>query len=82
MMRQQQQLMDLANYALLADLGNLDLKDETLGRAGQLTDADKQDVANARRSPRSEPARGIFFPSRSTRRCSPSRWNAPASTAR
>ena len=46
---QQQQLVDLATHAFLTDIGNLELKDETLGRAGQLTEADKQDVANARR---------------------------------
>lgn len=46
---QQQQLVDLATYAFFSDVGNLDLKEELLARAGQLTEADHQDVATARR---------------------------------
>ena len=46
---QQQQLVDLATYAFFSDVGNFDLKDETLTRAGQLTEVDHQDVVTARR---------------------------------
>ncbi len=46
---QQPQLVDLATAAFFCDVGNLELKDETLERAGPLTDADQQDIATARR---------------------------------
>jgi len=47
---QQQQLVDLATYAFFCDVGNLELKDEVLERAGQLSEADQQEVAAARRA--------------------------------
>lgn len=41
--------VELASCAFFADLGNLDLKEETLQRAGRLTEEDQRDVAAARR---------------------------------
>ena len=41
--------IELATSAFFADLGNLELKEETLQRAGRLTEEDLRDVAAARR---------------------------------
>ncbi|MDP2276146.1 MAG: protein kinase [Archangium sp.] len=46
---QQPQLVELATAAFFSDVGNLELKDETLERVGPLTDADHQDITTARR---------------------------------
>lgn len=46
---QQPQLVELATAAFFTDVGNLELKDETLERVGPLTHADHQDIAIARR---------------------------------
>lgn len=46
---QHQQLVELASAAFFADVGTLDIKDEILERVGQLTEADQQEVAVARR---------------------------------
>ncbi len=40
---------ELATCAFFADVGNLELKDETLQRAGRLTEEDQRDVARARK---------------------------------
>jgi hypothetical protein len=47
--------VELASCAFFADLGNLDLKEETLQRAGRLTEEDVRDVALARRRSASFP---------------------------
>ncbi|MFT3712170.1 MAG: protein kinase [Archangium sp.] len=45
-----QQLMDLAQVSFFSEVGNFDLKDEMLERAGKLTEADQQAIAAARKT--------------------------------